>query len=370
MRYATSTSSSSAAAWSARASAALAAADPHLARAAHRSRSKRIRPPHRLPARHRPARLRDVARFAAHPRGGRRMVADPAAASLSPYDDMIVWDAAGKPRGAGCDPFLGERDQRAESRAHRREPPRCSGRCTTAPPFRQRDHVAARRARGLDARAGDRAVISLGDGRTIERGAGRRLRRRSLARVASSPGIETARMELRSARVRDARAHRAFTCAHGVAALSRRRSDRVPAARRRSQLDRVDDAPRSTRSSSSTLSAEAASQEIEQALDGVLGRVEVAAAARALPAAPDACARSTARSASRSSAMRRIPSIRSPGRASISDFSTAPRSCEVLAQEVEHGGNVEALAELRVLRRYERWRKSENTDRARARSTA
>ena len=29
-------------------------------------------------------------------------------------------------------------------------------------------------------------------------------------------------------------------------------------------------------------------------------------------------------------------------------------------QEVEAGGNVESLAELRVLRRYERWRKSEN----------
>ena len=33
---------------------------------------------------------------------------------------------------------------------------------------------------------------------------------------------------------------------------------------------------------------------------------------------------------------------------------------QVLAQELEEGGKVEALAELRVLRRYERWRKSEN----------
>jgi len=33
---------------------------------------------------------------------------------------------------------------------------------------------------------------------------------------------------------------------------------------------------------------------------------------------------------------------------------------QVLAQELETGGNVESLAELRVLRRYERWRKSEN----------
>ena len=33
---------------------------------------------------------------------------------------------------------------------------------------------------------------------------------------------------------------------------------------------------------------------------------------------------------------------------------------QVLAQEIENGGDVEALAELRVLRRYERWRKSEN----------
>ena len=33
---------------------------------------------------------------------------------------------------------------------------------------------------------------------------------------------------------------------------------------------------------------------------------------------------------------------------------------EVLAQELEHGGDPAALAELRVLRRYERWRKSEN----------
>ena len=33
---------------------------------------------------------------------------------------------------------------------------------------------------------------------------------------------------------------------------------------------------------------------------------------------------------------------------------------QVLAQEIENGGAIEALAELRVLRRYERWRKSEN----------
>ena len=33
---------------------------------------------------------------------------------------------------------------------------------------------------------------------------------------------------------------------------------------------------------------------------------------------------------------------------------------QVLAQEIANGGDSEALAELRVLRRYERWRKSEN----------
>ena len=44
----------------------------------------------------------------------------------------------------------------------------------------------------------------------------------------------------------------------------------------------------------------------------------------------------------------------------LADRENEPTLVQVLAQELEEGGKVEALAELRVLRRYERWRKSEN----------
>jgi 2-octaprenylphenol hydroxylase len=104
---------------------------------------------------------------------------------------------------------------------------------------------------------------------------------------------------------------------------------------------------------------EEASQAIGQALDGVLGKVEVAAARLHFPLrlthARQYC---KDRFVLVGDAAHSIHPL--AGQGVNLGFLDCAALVQVLAQELEEGGNVEALAELRVLRRYERWRKSEN----------
>ena len=67
----------------------------------------------------------------------RRCVAVVPPQFLSPYEDMIVWDASGKSARRRRDPLLRERDQRAESR-HIVENRRIQWALYDCPPFRQR----------------------------------------------------------------------------------------------------------------------------------------------------------------------------------------------------------------------------------------
>ena len=66
------------------------------------------------------------------------------------YDDMIVWDAAGKPRGAGIDSFLGERNRASRTWATSSRTAACSGRSTIAPPFRKRVTLLRGELAGLE----------------------------------------------------------------------------------------------------------------------------------------------------------------------------------------------------------------------------
>jgi 2-octaprenylphenol hydroxylase len=108
-----------------------------------------------------------------------------------------------------------------------------------------------------------------------------------------------------------------------------------------------------------TCPPEEAAREIEQALDGVLGKVEIAAARVHFPLrlthARQYC---KDRFALVGDAAHSIHPL--AGQGVNLGFLDCAALVQVLAQELEEGGNVETLAELRVLRRYERWRKSEN----------
>jgi 2-octaprenylphenol hydroxylase len=104
---------------------------------------------------------------------------------------------------------------------------------------------------------------------------------------------------------------------------------------------------------------EEASREIEQALDGVLGKVEVAAQRAHFPLRLTHARRYCKdRFALVGDAAHSIHPL--AGQGVNLGFLDCAALVQVLAQELEAGGNVESLAELRVLRRYERWRKSEN----------
>jgi 2-octaprenylphenol hydroxylase len=225
-----------------------------------------------------------------------------------------------------------------------------------SPPFRQRITLLRAELAGMTLEH-DRAVISLGDGRTL-----------SAALVVGSDGaaslsrklagIETAgwNYEQRAfvTHVRTEHSHartawQRFLTAGPIAFL--------PLADGRSSI--VWTTRPAHAEYLATCSPEEASQEIEQALDGALGKVEIAAERAHFPLrlthARQYC---KARFALVGDAAHSIHPL--AGQGVNLGFLDCAALVQVLAQEIENGGNVEALAELRVLRRYERWRKSEN----------
>ena len=158
--------------------AALAAADPHLADL--RIAVLEAHPPAATAA------SGDIdLRVSAVSRASQRILAAVGAwplvpqQSLSPYDDMIVWDAAGKPRGAGAIHFSASATSEPNL-GHIVENRRLQWALYDCPPFRQRVTLLRARAGGHDARARSRGRIARRWAH-VERGAGGRLRRRSLA---------------------------------------------------------------------------------------------------------------------------------------------------------------------------------------------
>jgi 2-octaprenylphenol hydroxylase len=275
--------------------------------------------------------------------------------SLSPYENMVVWDAAGKPRGAGAIHFSASATSEPNL-GHIVENRRLQWALYDSPPFRQRITLLRAELAGMTLEH-DRAVISLGDGRTL-----------SAALVVGSDGaaslsrklagIETAgwNYEQRAfvTHVRTEHSHartawQRFLTAGPIAFL--------PLADGRSSI--VWTTRPAHAEYLATCSPEEASQEIEQALDGALGKVEIAAERAHFPLrlthARQYC---KARFALVGDAAHSIHPL--AGQGVNLGFLDCAALVQVLAQEIENGGAIEALAELRVLRRYERWRKSEN----------
>jgi 2-octaprenylphenol hydroxylase len=333
--------------------AALAAADPHLAEL--RIAVLEAHPPASPPQ-------GDIdLRVSAVSRASQRILAAAGAwslipqQSLSPYEDMVVWDATGKPRGAGAIHFSASATSEPNL-GHIVENRRLQWALYDSPPFRQRITLLRAELAGMTLEA-DRAVISLGDGRTF-----------SAALVIGSDGAASLSRKLAGIETAgwnyDQRAfvtHVRTEHSHARTAWQRFLADGpiafLPLADGRSSI--VWTTRPAHAEHLATCSPEETSREIEQALDGALGKVEVAAERGHFPLrlthARQYCKERFALVGDAAHSIHPLA-----GQGVNLGFLDCAALVQVLAQEIENGGNVEALAELRVLRRYERWRKSEN----------
>ena len=275
--------------------------------------------------------------------------------SLSPYEEMIVWDAAGKPGGAGAIHFSASATSEPNL-GHIVENRRLQWALYDCPPFRQRVTLLRAELAGLTLER-DRAVVSLGDGRVL-----------SAALVVGSDGAASLSRKLAGIETAgwnyDQRAlvtHVRTERPHARTAWQRFLADGpiayLPLADGRSSI--VWTTRPAHAEHLAACPPEQASQEIEQALDGVLGKVEVAAPRMHFPLrlthAKQYCKERFALVGDAAHAIHPLA-----GQGVNLGFLDCAALVEVLAQELEHGGDPQALAELRVLRRYERWRKSEN----------
>lgn len=275
--------------------------------------------------------------------------------SLSPYEEMIVWDAASKPGGAGAIHFSASATSEPNL-GHIVENRRLQWALYDCPPFRQRVTLLRAELAGLTLER-DRAVVSLGDGRAL-----------SAALVVGSDGAASLSRKLAGIETAgwnyDQRAlvtHVRTERPHARTAWQRFLADGpiayLPLADGRSSI--VWTTRPAHAEHLAACPPEEASQEIEQALDGVLGKVEVAAPRMHFPLrlthARQYCKERFALVGDAAHSIHPLA-----GQGVNLGFLDCAALVQVLAQELADGGTVEALAELRVLRRYERWRKSEN----------
>ncbi len=333
--------------------AALAAADPHLAEL--RIAVLEAHPPASPPT-------GDVdLRVSAVSRASQRILTAVGAwplvppQALSPYEDMIVWDAAGKPHGAGAIHFSASATSEPNL-GHIVENRRLQWALYDCPPFRQRVTLLRAELAGMTLER-DRAVVSLGDGRTL-----------SAALVVGSDGAASLSRKLAGIETAgwnyDQRAfvtHVRTEHPHARTAWQRFLADGpiafLPLADGRSSIVWTTRPAHAEHLASCP--PEEAAQEIERALDGVLGSVEVAGARMHFPLrlthARQYCKDRFALVGDAAHAIHPLA-----GQGVNLGFLDCAALVEVLAQELERGGDPHAIAELRVLRRYERWRKSEN----------
>jgi len=274
--------------------------------------------------------------------------------SLSPYEEMIVWDAAGKPRGAGALHFSANATSEPNL-GHIVENRQLQWALYGCAAFRRVTLLRAELA-GMTLER-DRAVVALGDGRSLSAtlvigsdGAA------SLSRKLA--GIETAGWDY------DQRAfvtHVRTEHPHARTAWQRFLADGpiafLPLADGRSSIVWTTRPAHAEHLASCT--PEEAAREIGNAIDHALGKVEIVAGRAHFPLrlthARRYCKERFVLVGDAAHAIHPLA-----GQGVNLGFLDCAALVEVLAQEIAKGGEPAALAELRVLRRYERWRKSEN----------
>lgn len=274
---------------------------------------------------------------------------------LCAYDDMIVWDAEGKPRGSGSIHFsAGESGE--PNLGHIVENRRVLWSIYESPAFRNRVTLLRGELAGLEFED-DHAAAVLSDGRRIE-----------AALIVGADGSGSASRAMAGIETRGwDYEQRAFVThvrtehSHARTAWQRFLPDGpiayLPLADGRSSIVWT-----TTPSHAERLMTDAPEQvakELMLALDGALGRVEVAGPRGQFPLrlahAKDYCRERFVLVGDAAHAIHPLA-----GQGVNLGFLDSAALIEVLADELDRGLPPKALGERRVLRRYERWRKSEN----------
>lgn len=338
--------------------AALSAANRHLA--GLRIAMLEARPPTMPPPQGQDAEV-DL-RVSAFSRASERILASAGAWSLLPvqhrcaYDDMVVWEAPRQPDDPSAVRFgaaaIGEPDL-----GHIIENRRVQWALYDCAPFREQVTLLRAELTGLEFE-NERAVLSLGDGRRI-----------SAMLVIGSDGAASRSRDLVGIQTRgwDYDQHAFVTHvrterAHGYTAWQRFLPDGpiafLPLADGRSSIvwtTRPEHARELTQ-----CPPEDVSRQIGAAIDHALGAVELAGPRGAFPLrlkhAREYCRERFALVGDAAHAMHPLA-----GQGVNLGFMDCAALVQILGDTLAGGARPEAIAELRVLRRYERWRKSENT---------
>ena len=274
----------------------------------------------------------------------------------SPYGDMVVWDAAGKPRGAASIEFSASNSSEPNL-GHILENRRVLWSIYATRTFRERVTLLQGQLTALDLDA-QRVELTLGDGRryTAQLAVGSDGSDSMSRRLA---GIDTAAHDYEQAafvtHVRTALPHRQTAWQRflpdGPIAF-------LPLADGRSSIVWTTEPPHAE----ALVSGEAAQveAEIEAAIDSVLGRVTIDADRAAFPLRMmHARAYCTDRFVLVGDAAHTVHPLAGQG-VNLGLLDSAAL-IEVLGDALAGGATPETFCERRVLRSYERWRKSENT---------
>jgi 2-octaprenylphenol hydroxylase len=275
---------------------------------------------------------------------------------VSAYDDMIVWDAEGKPRGSGSIHFSAS-ESGEPNLGYIVENRRVLWSIYESPAFRHRVTVLRGELAGLEFEE-ERAVAVLGDGRRI-----------AAALIVGSDGASSSSRKLAGIETSgwdyDQRAfvtHVRTEHPHCRTAWQRFLPDGpiayLPLADGRSSIVWTTTPEHAERLV--TDAPEQVAKELMLALDGTLGKVELAGPRGQFPLrlkhAREYCRERFVLVGDAAHAIHPLA-----GQGVNLGFLDSAALIEVLADELERGASPAALGERRVLRRYERWRKSENT---------
>jgi len=271
------------------------------------------------------------------------------------YDEMVVWDAPQQPGAAGSIRFSASATAEPNL-GHIIENRRVQWALYEAAPFRERVTVLRAELAGLEFE-NERVMLNLGDGRRISAllvvgSDGADSRSRELAGIESRGWSYEQHAFVTHVRTREPHRHTArqrFLPEGPIAFL--------PLADGRSSIvwtTRPEHARELARGPE-----EDAARQIAAAIGQVLGEVELAGPRGEFPLrlahAREYCRERFVLVGDAAHAVHPLA-----GQGVNLGFMDCAALAQVLGDEVAHGGRVEAIAERLVLRRYERWRKSEN----------